>query len=148
MSNTKRAVTGDVVRYVGGPCFDITEGKLYHIYDAGMTGSGYGASFYDDKGNKRCFWLTDKYEIIGNAEDLRSFLATIQPSLKDVHGQDVLVGDYVAYAFAGHMHKHLAVFEVQQINGPAALCRSVIDSAVTTLGVFEERALKLKDYNK
>jgi hypothetical protein len=99
--------------------------------------------FLDDAGYSRSRPL--EYSIIiGHIDDVVTAPVT---TLKDIHGQSVSSGDYVAYAYATGS---LAVFEVLSINGPhgLALCRNVVNNFTTTLGVFDERALKLKDYNK
>lgn len=142
MKNTTQAVQDDVVRYVGQPVYDITVGKLYHIYKAERG----GAYFYDDKGNGRAFWLHDKYEIVGKVSEFKELLGKVpEPvELLDIQGQSVRAGDSVAYAFAGARYNHLAIFEVQAINGVTAVCRAS-DGAVTTLGMFNERAIKVKE---
>lgn len=142
MSNTKEAVAGDIVRYVGPESFDLTIGKLYVIDSVSsythMDGTR-GKKFKDDKGNERAFWVTSYYEIVGKVVE--------EPTLTDIHGQTVKVGDYVAYAFraaAGRTEQR--VFQVQHIDRTVAYCHSVTDSIKTYLGAFDQYALKLKDY--
>lgn len=118
---------------------DCTAGKVYTI--ARHHPNSGNAQFIDDAGD----WNSGAAPT-GSGEP--RWLRDGQPSLTDIHGQSVRPGDYIAYAFAGGKAQHLAVFEVKSVTGPVALCRSVIDSAVTTLGVFEQRALKLNNYNK
>lgn len=67
-----------------------------------------------------------------------------ESTITDITGEAVCVGDTIAYAFAGAQSRHLALFEVQQINGAVALCRSKSDGAIINLGVFEERAIVVK----
>lgn len=136
MSNTKMAVAGDIVRYVGGPCYDLTRDRLYPI--TAITACGRGANFKDDKGNGRCFWDTEKYEIVGKVNPP-------EPKLKDIQGNDVAVGDTIAYAFAGAMSRHLALFEVVSIQAQVAMCRAKSDGAVINLGMLYERAIKVKE---
>lgn len=140
---SKDAVKGDIVRYTGPVCFDLTIGRLYEIFEVGTCNGSSFASFKDDKGTVRAFWDSASYEVVGKA--------TPDLFLSDIHGQAVRNGDYIAYAFAGSRFPHMAVFEVMAINpgdGKYALCRSVTDDATINLGVFQDRALKLKDYNK
>lgn len=67
------------------------------------------------------------------------------PSVKDIHGQSVEKGDYVAYADQGY----LRVLEVMQVrNTGIANCRDINTGNTALHGVFEERAIKLKDFTK
>lgn len=142
MRNTKQAVAGQVVRLVepgGGSNFNMTEGKLYYIY--ALSEDGKGSCFHDDTGKSRCFWTPSKYVIVGDLDDYKP-----GPTLKDIQGNEVKVGDTIAYAFAGAQSRHLALFEVLSIpNANVAMCRSKTDGAVINLGVFEERAIKIKE---
>lgn len=146
MSNTKKAVEGDIVRYVLESTGGLTNGKLYFIQSIVHNEGSRGACFKDDNGNERAFWFTDRYEVVGKMSDLQP--APVIPSLSDIHGQAVKVGDYIAYAFAGGRYASQSVFEVVRISttGKFAVCRSVTDSTAIELGVFDQRALKLKDY--
>lgn len=71
-------------------------------------------------------------------------LISRESTINDIRGGAVCVGDTIAYAFAGAQSRHLALFEVQAITGPTALCRAKSDGAVINLGVFEERAVIIK----
>jgi hypothetical protein len=135
MTNTVLAVTGDIIRYVGETTGDLTKGDLFEV-----TGHGYSdwmagnyAEFTDKSGRPRAFWKPSKYEIVGKVNP--------PPTLTDIQGNTISKGDTIAYAFAGAQSRHLALFEVQAINGPVALCRAKADGAVINLGVFEERAI-------
>jgi len=113
---------------------DCTVGKIYTI-ERYHPKSG-NAQFRDDVGD----WNS------GAAPSGRgrpTFLVGDYVPLKDIQGMSVIEGDTIAYAFAGAQSRHLALFEVQQINGPVALCRAKSDGAVINLGVFEERAIKI-----
>lgn len=140
MSNTKQAKAGDIVRSKVN-VHAITEGKLYQVHKVDTSNGGKAVyHFCDDMGNERAFWGTHEYEVIGN---LNALVITQPPVLKDIAGDAILEGGTIAYAFAGAQSRHLALFEVQAINGPTALCRAKADGAVVTLGVFEERAIKV-----
>jgi hypothetical protein len=117
---------------------DTTPGKIYTIERYSPFGN---AQFRDDVGE----WNSGAAP---GGTGTPVFLKDEGSFLKDIHGQSVRKGDYVAYAFAGPRYNHQAVFEVQSITGPVALCRSTTDSTVITLGVFEDRAIKLKDFAK
>jgi hypothetical protein len=143
MSNTKQATAGDLVKYLDGlRGGGVTPGKIYPITGNNSYGGSTGALFVDDKGSERAFYDPTMYEVLGKLDDYE--LVPIAP-LKDIQGNNVRAGDTIAYAFAGASSRHLGLFEVQSINGPAALCRSKSDGAVVNLGVFEERAIKIKE---
>jgi hypothetical protein len=114
---------------------DITKGKVYEA-----IGTGSGAHVIDDRGDKNY-----SHSIIGELKSdwVEVVPAKSAPVLRDIQGHEVKAGDIIAYAFVGAQSRHLAMFEVQQINGPTALCRAS-DGAVVTLGVFEQRAIVIK----
>lgn len=126
----------------GGSSTHVIEGKRYlQLVDSDNL------IFHDDMQvrRERGSWSG---VVVGHINDA---VFPVAPSLVDIHGQIVHNGDYIAYAFAGSRFPHMAVFEVMAINpgdGKFALCRSVTDDATINLGVFQDRALKLKDYNK
>jgi len=113
---------------------DCTVGKIYTI-ERYRPNSG-NAQFRDDVGDWNSGAATG-----GMGRPV--FLVGDYVPLKDIEGNDVIEGDIIAYAFAGAQSRHLALFEVVEINGPVALCRAKADGAVINLGVFEERAIKI-----
>ena len=120
---------------------DITKGKVYEL-----KGAGPDLHVIDDVGVRN-------YSPSPNNGTLRKDYVVLDIDrmpekpyvLKDIHGQSIYKGDYVAYAYSTGT---LAVFQVMSITGEFGLCRHTVNNFTTTLGVFEERALKLKDYNK
>lgn len=139
--NTIIATKGNIVRCTYSDWSEIEVGRLYEVLDEDKLSDGTkGAKFKDNNGDFRVFWVPSHYEIVGKVVE--------EPTLTDIHGQTVKVGDYVAYAFAGGRYASQSVFEVVRISttGKFAVCRSVTDSTAIELGVFDQRALKLKDY--
>lgn len=110
--------------------FDVKAGRLYRVQSVELS----GVWVWDDA-DETYFLLSNEY----------TFEQPKPSTITDITGIEVYVGDTVAYAFAGAQSRHLALFEVQEINGPVALCRAKSDGAVINLGVFEERAIKIKE---
>lgn len=134
--NKINAQVGDIVEVVAKRV-DTTIGRMYQVNEIGRD----WVMIRDDKNESNCI-DNSMVKVVGKRPPA--------PTLKDIHGQEVKEGDYIAYAFAGPRYNHLAVFEVKAINGPVATCRGINHDTTTNieLGVFNERALKLKDYTK
>lgn len=109
--------------------FDVAIGREYVVTSVGESGF---VGIIDDVGYEYGLF---KEEYSFEYED---------SSIHDIKGTPIHAGVTIAYAFAGAQSRHLALFEVQSVNGPIALCRSLKDGAVINLGVFEERAIVIK----
>jgi hypothetical protein len=137
------AKVGDIIKSVYSR-LDLTAKKLYYVAD----GDAEFVFVNDDVGAWHGLNTTE-YEIVGNIND---FDLVERPSLKDIHGQKIKEGDYVAYAHGiGHGIWKQGVVKILNVNvafGTATVEFVGTDGRLAEVGVFEERGLLLKDYVK